>query len=221
MGKQEKMIEVVKKLMALSQNNPSQEEALSAALKAQELMAKYNISEAQLGEKLDNTTINSASFNFKGNINDCDNHKWKYSLAHIIADNFRCEVYVSGPHIVNFFGYEQDAKVAAEVFGTLYKIGDRLGRRERGRAKKMYGTVNGVYNSFILGFLKGLKEALEKQCTALMIVTPKEVKEQFTDMTAEWIKKTTRIQVSNYSASAYNSGVVEGRSAAEQRQLTA
>lgn len=221
MNKQEKMIEVVKKLMALSQNNPSQEEALSAALKAQELMAKYNISEAQLGEKLDSTTINSSSFNFKGNINDCDNHKWKYNLAHIVANNFRCEVYVTGSHIINFFGYEQDAKVAVEVFGTLYKIGDRLGRRERERAKKLYKTVNGVYNSFILGFLKGLEEALEKQCTALMIVTPKEVKEQFTDMTAEWVKKAARIQVSSYSASAYNNGVVEGRNAVEQRQLTA
>lgn len=221
MNKQEKMIEVVKKLMALSQNNPSQEEALSAALKAQELMAKYNIDEAQLGEKLDSTTINSASFNFKGNINDCDNHKWKYSLAHIIADNFRCEVYISGPNTINFFGYEQDAKVAVEVFGTLYKIGDRLGRRERGRANKMYGTVSGVYNSFILGFLKGLKEALEKQCTALMIITPKEVKEQFTDMTARWVKKTSKIQVSSYNASAYNNGIVEGRNAVEQRQLTA
>lgn len=221
MNKQEKMIEVVKKLMALSQNNPSQEEALSAALKAQELMAKYNISEAQLGEKLDSTTINSASFNFKGNINDCDNHKWKYSLAHIVADNFRCEVYITGSHMVNFFGYEQDAKVAAEVFGTLYKIGDRLGRRECGRAKKICGSVKGVYNSFILGFLKGLKEALEKQCTALMIVTPKEVKEQFTNMTAGWSKKTSRVQATNYNLDAYNNGIVEGRNAAEKRQLTA
>ena len=221
MNKQEKMIEVVKKLMALSQNNPSQEEALSAALKAQELMAKYNISEAQLGEKLDSTTINSSSFNFKGNINDCDNHKWKYNLAHIVANNFRCEVYVTGSHIINFFGYEQDAKVAVEVFGTLYKIGDRLGRRERERAKKLYKTVSGVYNSFILGFLKGLEEALEKQCTALMIVTPKEVKEQFTDMTARWTKKASKVQVSNYSANAYNNGVVEGHNAVEQRQLTA
>ena len=39
----EKIMEKIKKLLALANNNPSEDEAMAAALKAQEMMAKYNI----------------------------------------------------------------------------------------------------------------------------------------------------------------------------------
>ena len=39
----EKIIKKVKNLLDLANNNPSENEAIAAALKAQELMAKYNI----------------------------------------------------------------------------------------------------------------------------------------------------------------------------------
>ena len=41
--KKEHMINKVKKMLALAENNPSQEEAIAAALQAQKIMAKYNI----------------------------------------------------------------------------------------------------------------------------------------------------------------------------------
>ena len=44
----EKIIEKVKKILELSKNNPSAEEAESAALKAQKLMAEYHISMAEI-----------------------------------------------------------------------------------------------------------------------------------------------------------------------------
>lgn len=223
MSKQEKMIQVVKKLLALSQNNPSQEEAISAALKAQELMAKYNIEEHQVLEKVECETIEESIFNFKGTINDCDNHKWKLQLARIIADNFKCEVYCSGSHIIRFYGYKQDSMVAKEVFGSMYVIGDKLGRRYKEQIKKETGTTKGVYNSFILGFLKGIKEALDKQCTALMIVTPKEVKDSFAEMSKSFTK-TLNANVTTkgrFNSDAFQSGVYEGRNAAQARQLTA
>lgn len=40
----EKIIEKIKKCLELANNNPSEEEAKSAALMAQKLLAKYNIS---------------------------------------------------------------------------------------------------------------------------------------------------------------------------------
>ena len=46
--KREKMIEKIKKMMALAENNPSEEEALSAALQAHKLMMKYNIHESEV-----------------------------------------------------------------------------------------------------------------------------------------------------------------------------
>lgn len=222
MNKNEKMIQVIKKLLALSQNNTSEEEAISAALKAQELMAKYNIEEYQLLEKVECETIEESIFNFKGTINDCDNHKWKFQLAQIIAKNFRCEVYCSGNHIIRFYGYKQDSMVAKEVFGSMYIIGDKLGRRYKEKAKKETGTTKGVYNSFILGFLKGIKEALDKQCTALMIVTPKEVKDSYKEMSKNWTKSINAgVNTSNFNHNAFQSGIYEGKNAMQARQLTA
>ena len=43
MESREKILEKIEKLLALAGNNPSENEAISAALKAQELMAKYKI----------------------------------------------------------------------------------------------------------------------------------------------------------------------------------
>ena len=40
----ERVLEKVKKLLALAGNNPSEAEAQAAALRAQELIARYNLS---------------------------------------------------------------------------------------------------------------------------------------------------------------------------------
>ena len=42
----EKIIAKIKKILELSRNNPSKEEAKAAALKAQRLMAEYHLSES-------------------------------------------------------------------------------------------------------------------------------------------------------------------------------
>ena len=48
--KEQKIIETIKKCLALASNNPSEEEARAAALKAQQLLAKYNIALADVEE---------------------------------------------------------------------------------------------------------------------------------------------------------------------------
>lgn len=88
--------------------------------------------------------------------------------------------------------------------------------------KKELGTTKGVYNSFILGFLKGIKEALDKQCTALMIVTPKEVKESYAELSKTFTKFiSSEVKTSRFDTSAFSSGVKEGKNAIQARQLTA
>ena len=220
MAKKEKAIELVKKALALAGDNPNENEAIAAALKAQELMAKYNITEIDLMDRVECETIEESIFNFKNNINDCDNHKWKFQLATIIAKNFRCEVYCSGNHIIKFYGYKKDSMIAKEVFGSMYVIGDKLGRRYKERAKKETGTTKGVYNSFILGFLKGIKEALDKQCTALMIVTPKKVKDSYQELAKSFTRTiNSGVKTSNFDNDAFQSGIYEGRNAMQAKQL--
>ena len=53
---EEKIIQTIRKVLELSKNNPSEEEAKSAALKAQELLAKYHIDMKEV-ESIDIDTI--------------------------------------------------------------------------------------------------------------------------------------------------------------------
>ena len=59
MEDKKQIIEKIKKIMALSENNPNQNEAIAAALKAQKLMAKFHIEESELGEELTESKIDS------------------------------------------------------------------------------------------------------------------------------------------------------------------
>lgn len=217
--KKEKMIEVVKKLMALSQNNPSQEEAVAAALKAQELMAKYDISEIETLEKVDKN-ISEVEVVFRARSSH-DNKAWKIPLSLIIAPNFKCEVYKQGKAAVVFYGYKQDALVAKEVMMSLYEIGNKLACTEYDRVKALTGTAKGVYNSFILGYLQGIREALAEQCTALLIVTPKEVKKGFKEKcdSAGFTTSKTAISNKSFNGESYGIGKKAGKDMAGKRKV--
>ena len=110
----EKIIEKIKKLLNMTQENgASENEAIVAALRAQKLMAEYNINVADIETSDDSTTIVEESF-------VCGkNNKWKVRLAAIIAKNFRCRVYFIDKSKVVFYGYESDAKIALDVFKFL------------------------------------------------------------------------------------------------------
>lgn len=90
MENSEKVISKIKKVLELSKNNPSQEEAQAAALKAQKLMVEYHISmnEIEAVEDIDSIVEKSVSV---GN-----GSKWKYVLSQIVAKNFRCKHFYYG-----------------------------------------------------------------------------------------------------------------------------
>lgn len=50
------VIEKVKKILALAENNPNENEALAAALKAQKMMAKFHIQEEDLRDEVTEST---------------------------------------------------------------------------------------------------------------------------------------------------------------------
>ena len=95
----EKIIDRIKKLLATaSDKGATENEAMIAALKAQELMAKYNIelSEVQLEEDKDEI-VKLPTETGTGN-------KWKFVLAHTVADNFCCRHFFIGKE--DFFPQE-------------------------------------------------------------------------------------------------------------------
>lgn len=210
----EKVLDTVKKLFALAGNNPSEGEAQAAALKAQELIAKYNLTITNEDEKLEMTEKSFSTGVDKS---------WKYSLENIICKNFRVRAYWIAKRQVVFYGYKQDTEVAKEVFQFLFKVCEKNARRACRKSYETYGTEKGVYFSYTRGFLAGVKEKLDAQCTALMVVTPPEVNESFDDMTkAKSFKNMSiggNIGSDNFSRGHYNQGVIDGRSALNSRAI--
>lgn len=213
--KKEHMINKVKKMLALAENNPSQEEAIAAALQAQKLMAKYNIHEDEVTLEEIKDEIDSV---FSEQPHDSHLMKWRKILAKIVAEAFRCNAYMHGKDVV-FRGYLEDAKLALEVYLSLYSVGHALAKKTESKARSMNGTAKGVYNSFTAGFLKGVSDAFNEQCTALMIVTPKEVKEDFAQFCKESCKSATTVSLKSNDYKAFSSGYEEGKSAVKARAL--
>lgn len=214
----EKIIEKIKKCLALAANNPSEEEAKAAALQAQKLLAKYNIAMADIDTGSDDKEeITEESVFFS----DLSNSKrgWKYQLAAIVAKNFRCRHFFYGKSAVAFYGYSTDVLAACEVFKFLFKTGDRLADREAHRAFRSTGVTKGVYNSFVKGYLAGLQDALNKQCVALMIVTPEEVKSAYQERSKDFGTMNAGMRSTSLNSDAYKKGFEAGKDAMAQRSI--
>lgn len=216
MEKIEKIVDKIKNLLDLANNNPNENEAIAAALKAQELMAKYNIELDQLDTKKENREIVEMIYR---NTGKHEMKKWKYGLASVIANNFRCKHYFLGRSDVVFYGYKEDAKIALQVFTYLYEIGNKFAVRKYNEVKKSGLSTQGVMNTYLIGFRDGVKSVLEKQCTALMIVTPQEVKDEFAKMSADFGTMHAQIKTLGYNNQVYAAGKSDGRDMAKAQYL--
>lgn len=210
----EKIIDKIRKLLAMTEENgASENEAMVAALKAQKLMAEYNLTVADIGdEESKKQTIAEVS---------CDagkGDKWKYKLASIIATNFCCKTYVVDRRYIIFYGYEKDARIATDVFKFLFNTGNKLADRCYYEYYKKGESTKGVKNTYLLGFCQGIYEVLGKQCTALALVVPKEVKESFAQKMsgAKIIRNKLTMKE---DTRAFEMGRSDGRSTANARSL--
>lgn len=211
--KREQMIKKIKKMLALAENNPSMEEGLSAALQAHKLMAKYNIHEDDVTLEEVKDEILSV---FSHQPHDSHLMGWRKQLGLTVATSFRCKCYMSGKDIV-FRGYKADAQLALDVYLMLYNVGHKIAKKEESRIRTKTGTAKGVYTSAATGFCMGVRDALGKQCTALLVITPKEVEEDWTNFSTGFKKSSSRLSVSNVEA--YETGYVEGKVAVKSRSL--
>ena len=130
-------------------------------------------------------------------------------LATIIAENFRVKAFMSG-NMVNFFGMKQDVEVAVEVFNHAYRYSHNRGIKILREYRKSGRNTHGVANSYWIGFCKGLKDTLDEQCKALMIVTPQEVEDKWKEYSAGFKKGRGGIRNGgNYDC--YEQGYREGK----------
>lgn len=213
----EKILNKIKNLLDLANNNPNEHEAMAAALKAQELMAKYNIDSSAVDSDKSEKELYEATYK---NSSKHEMKKWKVKLSNIIARNFCCKVYFieNGGKDVVFYGFKKDATIAVEVFKFLYETGNKLAVKYYNKCKKEGRNTKGVMNTYLIGFCEGIAEVLDRQCTALMIVTPKEVEEVFTEMTADWKHINTSLKITS-DTRAYNEGKTDGKNTAQARGI--
>lgn len=208
----EQVIEKIKKCLALANNNSSDAEAKAALLQAQKLMAKYNVSVEMTegGETI--------SYSKEACVHRYD-AAYRKPLAAVIADNFRCKFFLYGTQIV-FFGRDTDARIAKEAFEYAYEFAMREGNRLENKAYAERGTARGVHSSYTAGFIAGLKEALEAQCTALMIITPQDVKDEFAEMSKNWGSARGGFRLNNgIDGEAYRRGKHDGKTVMNGRRL--
>lgn len=210
--KREKIISRIKKLFSLAGNNPSKEEAQSAALKAQKLIAQYDIEDNELLEEITEDIIEEMYRTESGN-------KWKYALGSVIAKNFRCKVYTKAKKTFVFVGHEKDSITARETFKFLYDTCVKQTRAKANEARKEFGTAKGVAVAYGLGFVDGIREVLDKQCTALMLITPSDVEEKFEDITSGFTITHHTFKYKESQTNIYQDGVLAGRSAIGGRQI--
>lgn len=197
------------------QNGASKNEAISAALMAQRLIAKYDIKEDELFVQESYEVVEVES--------EPVYRKFKIQLATIIAQNYRCRVWIKPEGRKSsavFVGRSIDANAAALIYNRLYECVNEYANSEsiqyRGQGRGLYGNY---YNSAAIAFLDGIKAELEKQCKELMLVRPKEVDEQFNKKTKGW--KRCNSSLSSFGYVNYEAGVQAGRDAVRAGRLGA
>lgn len=157
---QSKIVEKIQKLLALSESS-NKNEAQTALLKAQELLAKHKLSLKEVKEyKIFNSAIkekiSSVSFT---------KAKWKARLAGLIADNFGCYCYFKTrrTNTIAFFGREEDITVCNLVLEYAISSIDSTVKRLRYKYSRDGYNTSGLENDYALGFINGLREKFEEQ----------------------------------------------------------
>lgn len=192
---------VVRKLFEKAASTHSEHEAEAAILKAQELMAKYDIQD--IGEEND---IKYISLTCK----HTGNRSFRRPLAKIIADNFRVKNYLRDMQIT-FFGRENDVLTAKQAFEYTYAFICRESGRICRKMRENFQDTIGVVNSYSMGFCQGLKEKLNAQSVALMVVTPSDVTEKFEELSKGFGRSKHKISLAGFSRSIYERGRKDGR----------
>lgn len=151
-----KVIDKIEKLLALSSSS-NENEARAAMMKAQELMAKYEIKREQLKdrEQEERRIVNFSSVSFRD--------EWIHMVSGVIAENFRCRriavsrVGSGGAFRIRFYGYEEDAEICINIFNYAVKvIRKRFMVLRAIYADAGLGFGNDEKMNYVLGFCHGL-----------------------------------------------------------------
>lgn len=208
----DKIHEKIQKLFNLAGNNPSEEEAKAALLKAQKLMAKYNI-----------TMLEGKDHEIEYLLEGCDvrAHARYNALAVVIANSFGVKCIIVNRKI-NFFGRKETAQAAMESFKFAVHV-MRVKARHLAISKGIEPKTAGwsqFFTDYASGFVAGIKSDLEAQCKALAIVVPGDVQDKFNEQFTARKNYKNRAGFSGDSET-WGVGYVDGKNAMSKRSLKA
>lgn len=212
-----KIIDKIEKLLALS-GSDNENEAKSAMLKAQELMAKYKIKKEHIcSQRQEEKPVLYFS---AGPFRD----DWINMVATVIASNFRCRCMTAtrynsgGSFRIRFYGYEEDAEICINIFNYAVKVVRKrfcVLRAIYAEARKGFGKAEKT--SYALGFCHGLEKNFEEQkqqsqSFALALVTPKEVDDYVESLPGVTTEDISILEMSAENKLLRSYGYMDGKS---------
>lgn len=151
-----RLIEKLKKLLAMSQSTANENEAMVAARQLHAMLAKHNLTMGDLDEKEDMGEYGEPT----------RNQVWKRYIAQSIAHLYFCDMYVSpcGDRKAKFMfvGTESNRTFAFHIYNMVINTLQAEANRE---SSKAYGKRDA---SFIRSFLNGAQVRVSQRCKELI-----------------------------------------------------
>ncbi|GED69412.1 hypothetical protein BRE01_31140 [Brevibacillus reuszeri] len=222
----ENILRKVRKALALASNNPSEQEAQSAMLMAQRVLAEHGLSIQDVQEsenEQEKNVIHEHATEYGKTI------WWKKRLSAIVAENFRCFSYInkrSNASQIRFVGLDSDVSLAIEIFKFACEtIQYHLSKYRQELKESGYRKVEVTYmgNDYLKGYLRGLdqkfKEQVEKNNWGLVLVKDALVVQEHESMNLKKSKPTGASFGGNNGA--YERGFTDGKSFDSSRKMIA
>lgn len=217
-----KIISKIEKLLALAGNNPSENEAQAALLKAQQLMAEHNLEMAQFQDKPQEKKEAHIEY-FKG----YHNTAWAISLAKVICNNFRCNLLRSKGYGLVFIGLKDDVDICKAIFTFASKTLEKNMMKLRRQYRKQGISTEGISGDYAAGFIAGLKakyrEQVDKNNWGLVLVKDALVEQKTQEVMNPKAKAyTPKTKARSGDADIYSRGYTDGKNlGSDQKAITA
>ncbi len=202
-----KIIQKIENLLRLASNNPSEEEAKSAMLKAQELMLKYHI---DYPETIDDDRVVTVYYA----LGSRRKTEFVLMLSVVVAQNFRSKTVHHGNRIY-FLGFQADALAAKEVFSYVLNCGDRAHDEYFSHtALSRQADINWRY-----GYVLGLHKAFDARSGyELMTTVPDKVVKAFESLNRDHYGPVSDCSVSGLDG-AFVNGFQTGKESLDKREI--
>ncbi len=197
------ILEKISKALSLGTNNNNKNEAQSAILAAQRLMAKYHISQEDVDNFINENEEKDTEVITEKAEKEINNDKWKRRLMIVIAKNFRCDVYYQGGKLI-IVGAEEDILISKRVYLYAKQAildGFRVFYKENYNTDTLnYSMRNRYKREYALGFISGLSQKFKEQKAnselSLVVVNPK-VKEYMNNIKFNGTRRDRKLYVTD------------------------